>query len=72
MADQLWLMTRIREEEEEEEEVLPRGSTELVSPHPAIVADHHDTPAVTGGLHPLLDIEPKISGLKVVEADRLA
>ena len=30
--------------------------------NPPIVADHHDTPAVTGGLHPLLDIfteEPK-------------
>ena len=24
--------------------------------NPPIVADHHDTPAVTGGLHPLLDI----------------
>jgi len=27
--------------------------------HPPTVADHHDTPAVTGGLHPLLDISPK-------------
>ena len=27
--------------------------------HPPTVADHHDTPAVTGGLHPLLDIAPK-------------
>jgi len=27
--------------------------------HPSIVADHHDTPAVTGGLHPLLDNSPK-------------
>jgi len=26
---------------------------------PPIIADHHDTPAVTGGLHPLLDISPK-------------
>ena len=27
--------------------------------HTPIIADHHDTPAVTGGLHPLLDISPK-------------
>jgi len=27
--------------------------------HPPTVADYHDTPAVTGGLHPLLDIAPK-------------
>ena len=27
--------------------------------HPPIIADHHDTPAVTGGLHPLLDTSPK-------------
>ena len=27
--------------------------------HFPTVADHHDTPAVTGGLHPLLDISPK-------------
>jgi len=27
--------------------------------HPPIITDHHDTPAVTGGLHPLLDISPK-------------
>jgi len=27
--------------------------------HPPTIADHHDTPAVTGGLHPLLDIAPK-------------
>jgi len=27
--------------------------------HPPIIADYHDTPAVTGGLHPLLDIAPK-------------
>jgi len=29
------------------------------TPHPPTVADYHDTPAVTGGLHPLLDIAPK-------------
>jgi len=27
--------------------------------HPPIIADHNDTLAVTGGLHPLLDIAPK-------------
>jgi len=27
--------------------------------HPPTVADYHDIPAVTGGLHPLLDIAPK-------------
>ena len=27
--------------------------------HPPITADHYDTPAVTGGLHPLLDISLK-------------
>jgi len=27
--------------------------------HPPTVADHHDTPAVMGVLHPLLDISPK-------------
>ena len=27
--------------------------------HPPTVADYHDTPAVTGGLHSLLDIAPK-------------
>ena len=27
--------------------------------HPPTAADYHDTPAVTGGLHPLLDIAPK-------------
>jgi len=27
--------------------------------HPPIIADHHDTPAVTGGLHPMLDTSPK-------------
>ena len=27
--------------------------------HPPTVSDYHDTPAVTGGLHPLLDIAPK-------------
>jgi len=27
--------------------------------HPPIIVDHHDTPAVTGGLHPLLDTSPK-------------
>jgi len=27
--------------------------------HPPTGADYHDTPAVTGGLHPLLDIAPK-------------
>jgi len=27
--------------------------------HPPVIADHHDTPAVTGGLHPLLDTSPK-------------
>ena len=37
--------------------LLPWGSAEL-----GILqsfADHHDTTAVTGGLHPLLDISPK-------------
>ena len=29
------------------------------SRYPPTVADHHDTPAVTDGLHPLLDIQPK-------------
>ena len=28
------------------------------APRHPIIADHHDTPAVTGGLHPLLDISP--------------
>ena len=27
--------------------------------HPPTIADYHDTPAVTGGLHPLLDTAPK-------------
>ena len=27
--------------------------------HPPVIADHHDTPAVTGDLHPLLDTSPK-------------
>jgi len=27
--------------------------------HPPTIADYHGTPAVTGGLHPLLDIAPK-------------
>jgi len=27
--------------------------------HPPTIVDYHDTPAVTGGLHPLLDIAPK-------------
>ena len=27
--------------------------------HPPTVADYHDTPEITGGLHPLLDIAPK-------------
>jgi len=29
------------------------------APHPPTFADHHDTAAVTGGLHPLLDISQK-------------
>jgi len=29
--------------------------------HPPIIADHYDTLAVTGGLHPLLDTSPKNS-----------
>jgi len=33
--------------------------------HPPTVADHHDTPAVTGGLHPLLDIAPKNHALSM-------
>ena len=28
--------------------------------HPPTIVDYHDTPAVTGGLHPLLDIAPNI------------
>jgi len=34
--------------------------TRRIHRHPPTVAHHHDTdtPAVTGGLHPLLDISP--------------
>jgi len=28
--------------------------------HPPTIVDYHDTPAVTGGLHPLLDIAPML------------
>ena len=38
--------------------VLPWGSANSTR-HPPTVADNHDTPAITGGLHPLLDISPK-------------
>jgi len=35
------------------------GGLRSSAPRHPIIADHHDTPAVTGGLHPLLDISPK-------------